>query len=259
MPVPLDPTQQKTTPAVNVPSVTFPNGWVSRLIIQWPHGTAGTASVEIHPLSADGTRVLTRNPDGTDAVIQTHIVNLAAAMQRCPELAAVMAPLLTGVHAWNAIVVADAAAAEQARLDAIAAEAARLAQIEADRAAAIEAARIAEEARLAQLEADRLAAIEAARIAAEEAARLEAERLAAYNEPAAKAARVAAAQAEVERLAAESERAQAELDAVRTPQVLAEIAIHTAIEDERQKALAAQSLVEQAAAAQAELERLQAE
>lgn len=255
MPIFLDETQAAKTPPVDIPGMDWPLAWVTKILIDWDHGTPGSAAVEMFPMSADGNAILRRNPDGTDAVIHGKIPNMLAAMDRCPELAAAMTPLIKAIHAWNKIAVEDAKklAEEVAAREAI--EAARIAAIEADRIAA-EAARIAaEEARLAQIEIDRLAEIEAARIAAEE----EAARIAAYNTPEAKAARVAAAKADADARAAEAQAALLAADALLTPEVVDAITKQQAISDVRAAQQQAAELAAIAAAAAAEVVRLEGE
>lgn len=137
MPIILDETQAAKTPAITIPEKEYPLAWVDQIHISWKHGTSGSAWVEMNPLSADGTAVLLRNPDGTDATIPGKIPNMLAAMDRCPELKEAMPYLIKAIHAWNAIAVDDAKkeAAEVAAREAI----------EAARIAAVEAARLLEE------------------------------------------------------------------------------------------------------------------
>lgn len=248
MPIELVEKQIIKTPSVDVPETEYPLAWASQIHILWDHGTPGSATVELYPLTADRTQILRRNPDGTDAVIHGVIPSMVEAMQRCPELAAVMTPLIDAIDAWNKIAVDDAKKAEAARLAAIAAEEAAIAKIEADRIAA-------EAARQAAIEAARLAAEEAARISAEE----EAARIAAYNTPEAKAARVAAAQAEADAKAAEAQAASAAASAAMTPEIVAALAAQQQIADALAAQRQAEHLQAEAEAAAAEVSRLEAE
>ena len=135
---------------------------------------------------------------------------------------------------------------EAERLAAVEAEAARIAAIEseAERLAAQEAARLEAE----RVEAERLAAQEAARIEEE---RLEAERIAAAE---AEEARLAAEQAEAERLAAE-EAARLEAERVEAERIAAEEAEAARVAAEQAEA----ARVAEEEAARAEAERLAAE
>ncbi|WP_323020098.1 hypothetical protein [Pararhodobacter sp.] len=155
------------------------------------------------------------------------------------------------------------AAEEEARLEAERLAAEEEARLEAERLAAEEAARLEAERLAAEeearLEAERLAAeeearLEAERLAAEEAARLEAERLAAEEEARLEAERLAAEEAarlEAERLAAE--------DAARAAADQAAIEAASLAALERQTIEGQTAEVADAAAADAERERLAAE
>ena len=117
MPIQLEESQTVVVPEKTIKAETYPLAWVSQIHIVWPHGTGGTAVIEMHPMSGDGKTVLYRTPEGGDTVIQGRVENMMEAMGRCPELAAAMGPLIHAIHAWNKIVVDDAAEAAKKKAE----------------------------------------------------------------------------------------------------------------------------------------------
>ena len=254
MPIILDDTQKETTPAVSVPEIDYPAGFITEIFIKAPFpqagevfGTGWWAQCRLVPMTADGTKVL------ASVEMDLRIDNLMLAFSQCPQLAAAMTPLVDGINAYNVLAVAEAKAKAQAEVDRLATE---------------ESARVAREAAKAKAEQDRLDGIEAARLEEIERQRLaeeaEERRLEEYNSPEAKAARKAAALEEAARLDAEARNAREVSDTA--AKEAAEPAVIAAVEAERLRQVAydaqykqsqADQLAEQAAAVRAAAEAME--